>query len=370
MTRRVLTIVHSRYGWYQEEYFETLCAAFDVRLVTVFDDLPDDPMPVSLVERTNRVSMGMAGVRVRHYSPRRLWRLLREVSSAAVGASAVLTSTQNPVHSKVAWVVARLRRIPVCVVVEQWQDYPDQGMAKGVYNRLSIALMRSAARCFVHGERARGFAERMGVSPDRIRRYPHMNADLGTGLAAQMPESAGVRFLYVGRFVEVKGLDVLIDAFARVHAAYPDTRLRLCGDGELRDSLEERSRQLGVDVEITGRVAPARLREAMSWCHVLVLPSRQLPDAYEGWGLVVGEAASLGRVLVVSSVVGSAPELVEEGVNGFVVPEGDANALAEALLRLAENPGDLPRMGLSSRSLWERYCDAGECVRLLEEVMQ
>lgn len=365
-----LAIVHSRYGWYQQAYFERLTDVFDVSLVTLFDDLEDDPMPPELVAATHRISLGMPGVRVRHYGVKSLLAVFAAVWGVVGRSDVVLTSTQNPVHSKIAWVVARSRRRPLCVIVEQWQDYPAQGTLKGLYNRLSIALMRSADRCFVHGEYARAFVRRMGVRDERIRRYPHLNADLGFSEMPVRGESDPFRFLYVGRLVEVKGLTGLLQAFREACQSGMNARLTMCGDGPQRLMLESMIAELGVDAEISGRVEPAALGEIMASCDALVLPSVQLPDAYEGWGLVVGEAASVGRPLIVSDVVGSAPELVHEGVNGHVFAQGDTEALSCALKDTAADRKRAADMGRRSRQLFEQYCDPSVCIELLLEVVE
>lgn len=366
--RSRLTVVHSRYGWYQKAYFEALCASFDTRLITIFDDLPDDPMPPDLVSATRRVSLGMAGVRVRHYGLSSLWRLWRTVSAEGRAGDVILTSTQNPVHSKVAWAVAKLHRKPVLVVVEQWQDYPRQGALKGVYNRLSVRVMRTATRCLVHGAYAAEFCRRHGVDPAMIRVYPHINADLRGG-RSRKPADERFRFLYVGRLVEVKGLDVLIRAFAKVREAGHEATLELAGEGPLLAELEALADECAVQVRFSGRVAPADLPDVMASCDAFVLASRFLPTAYEGWGLVVGEAASVSKPLVVTSAVGSAPELVQDGVNGFVVQEGDVDALAGAMSRLAADPASAAEMGRRSRERFEEYCDPAVCVRLIGEVL-
>jgi glycosyltransferase involved in cell wall biosynthesis len=75
-------------------------------------------------------------------------------------------------------------------------------------------------------------------------------------------------------------------------------------------------------------------------CDVFVLPSEREP-----WGLVVNEAMNAGKPVVVSDRVGAGPDLVEEGVNGFVYPAGDVAALADRLRRLIDNADNRTAMG-------------------------
>ena len=126
-------------------------------------------------------------------------------------------------------------------------------------------------------------------------------------------------FLFVGQFIERKGIDLLSRAFAEVRKRHPSYRLRMVGSGPLRGRLSAD----GAVVEdfLQPEEVSARYREAKFF----VLPSRD-----EHWGLVVHEAALCGQVLLVSDAVGSAPDLVASD-NGFVFRANDARALESAM---------------------------------------
>ena len=149
---------------------------------------------------------------------------------------------------------------------------------------------------------------------------------------------------YAGRFVEEKGLFVLLDALAGLEG---DWRLRLLGDGPLRAALAARARALGlaerVSVEwaVPSTQMPARLAEL----DTLVLPSLTRRNWKEQFGRVLIEAMACG-VPVVGSTSGEIPHVIGEA--GLVVPEADPDALRAALERLASNPtlrADLGRRG-------------------------
>jgi colanic acid/amylovoran biosynthesis glycosyltransferase len=229
--------------------------------------------------------------------------------------------------------------------------------------------MRSALRCFVHGEYAKEFAIRNGVPIGSIYVYPHVCADFASDCDNLSRPEGILRVVFVGRLVEVKGVDVLLRAVALARDAGAEIDLRLCGDGPLRQDLESLAKELGLRPSFLGHLPPSEVSAVMSWCDVLTLPSRQIGDLYEGWGLVVGEAASLSKALLVSSVVGCAPELVQHGVNGFVLPQGDVRAWADALIRLAEHPDVVERMGRASRQRFDDYNDPSRCVDLLREAL-
>ncbi len=149
-------------------------------------------------------------------------------------------------------------------------------------------------------------------------------------------------FLSIGRLSEEKGHLVLLDAFAAIRDAHPQARLVIGGDGPLRQSLERRIAELGLTqaVRITGWISSDQVRAELEACHVLVQPSFN-----EGLPVVIMEAMARHRP-VISTFIGGIPELVLPGRTGWLVPAGDAAALAGAMRESARlSPAELARLG-------------------------
>jgi glycosyltransferase involved in cell wall biosynthesis len=142
--------------------------------------------------------------------------------------------------------------------------------------------------------------------------------------------------LYVGQLIPVKGLEYLIDAYRRMKN--PDTALVIVGQGPLENDLRERSRDL-TGVKFAGYCDQENLVAYYSIASVLVLPSVTLPQVKEAWGLVVNEAMNQGCPAVVTDAVGAGVGgLVVDKVNGFVVPERNADALANSIEKILQDP--------------------------------
>lgn len=164
------------------------------------------------------------------------------------------------------------------------------------------------------------------------------------GADAGIPEAP--RFLCIGRLCGEKGHLILLDAFAQLIEQHPDARLVLAGDGELRPLLEARIRALGLgdQVQITGWIGSAEIRAQILGCRTLVQPSLQ-----EGLPVVIMEAMALRRP-VISTYVAGIPELVLPGENGWLVPAGNVEALAEVMAQSVATPAaDLRRMGAAAQ---------------------
>lgn len=135
------------------------------------------------------------------------------------------------------------------------------------------------------------------------------------------------QFVSVGRLSSEKGHLVLVDALGRLAAEGRACRLVLVGDGPLRSDIEQRSRELGIQhlVTVTGWQSGQEIREWLMKSRALILPSFA-----EGLPVVIMESLALGRPVIATWVAG-VPELVRNGRTGWLVPPGDAAALADAM---------------------------------------
>ena len=184
------------------------------------------------------------------------------------------------------------------------------------------------------------------------------------------PPGGGVSLVTIGRLSEQKGQLILPPVIAALRARLPGLRLTIVGDGDLRRPLEARIAELGLagSVTLTGWLAEREVRAALREAQALILPSFA-----EGLPMVVMEAMASGRPVIATHIAGI-PELVEDGVTGWLVPAGDGAALEEAVIALATaTPAERAEMG---RAAWQRvmarhdmYREAGRLARLFDEAV-
>jgi len=136
----------------------------------------------------------------------------------------------------------------------------------------------------------------------------------------------------VTRFFPVRGTRYLLDAFPRVRAAVPSTRLLVVGEGAERDALERQAQRLG----ISPFVIFAGMREDIA-AHLRLCDLAVVSATDDGVSLAAVEALSAGVPLVATRVGGLA-SVVRDGENGILVPPGDADAMASAIIRVLRNP--------------------------------
>ena len=158
--------------------------------------------------------------------------------------------------------------------------------------------------------------------------------------------TSGPHLVAIGRLAEQKGFPLLIEAVAQAAPHLPGLHLTLVGDGPLRADLQARVAHLGLQNHITfaGWQDEAGVRTALAASTALILPSFA-----EGLPVVVMEAMAAGRPIIATAIAG-VPELVTPDT-GWLVPAGDAQALAGAIATLATTPIDaLTQMGHAART--------------------
>lgn len=195
-----------------------------------------------------------------------------------------------------------------------------------------------------------------GVPPERVHRVTlGVDVDLFASPAEERAEAtAGTTFVFAGAASRIKGLDLLLEAFARVRDAEPGARLLVIGPAGDASSLLSPPAPAGVTV--LGPLSQADLAARLRAADCLVLPSRN-----ESFGMVVPEALAAGLPVLVSDRAGAAA-LIQDGQNGWVVPAGDAGALTRRMLHAAGSREELRRMREACRRSaaacgWSAYGD-------------
>ncbi|MEA3407267.1 MAG: glycosyltransferase [Chloroflexota bacterium] len=168
----------------------------------------------------------------------------------------------------------------------------------------------------------------------------------------------------VGRFVTPKGHIYLLDALASLRNQMPDIRALIIGDGPLRSSIETSVKALGLAEIVILTGTRHDIPELLSLLDLFVLPS-----LWEGLPIAILEAMAAG-LPVVATRVGGVPEVVVDGETGLLVPPGDPDALAQAILRLLRDPDLRHRMGQAGRARVAEHFSVEQMVRKTEALYE
>ena len=185
------------------------------------------------------------------------------------------------------------------------------------------------------------FFRRMGVAEPEIFPFGYFRSRARwTDRSGYFKDNSKIEIIFAGQIIERKGLDVLLDALDPLFDEYPGLVLSVIGDGEslgwFRRAVDERL--LADRVTLEGVIPPERIPARLAVADLVVLPSR-----WDGWGVVVNEALSVGVPAIVSDQCGAA-DLIQNGRNGFVFRSEDSDALRAAL-----------RSFLNSKLEWSQF---------------
>ncbi|MFE7134277.1 glycosyltransferase [Streptomyces sp. NPDC057638] len=191
---------------------------------------------------------------------------------------------------------------------------------------------------------------RLGLGAVRIEAVPNSVP------APSVPPSDGTApsVVAAGRLTRVKRYDVLVDAFAEVAAVRPEWQLRIYGGGDATGNehaaLTERIADLQMDKHITLMGTVGRMEE--EWVKGSIAAST---SARESFGMGIVEAMRCGLPVVATDCPHGPREIVEDGVDGRLVPVGDSAAVARALLELIDDDPRRHRMAAAARAAAERF---------------
>lgn len=266
-----------------------------------------------------------------------------------------------------AMISARRRGVRVLLRDEATPISAPRGPAKRLLKRAFFAGLSQMADAFLAiGTLNKRYYVGQGIDARRIFSMPYAvdNARFRADAAQaathreQFRATLGLApgrpiLLFAAKLIERKRPAQLIEAFARVRAepALRDPYLVFAGDGPLRASLEAQAAAQAPDsVRFLGFQRQTELPRCYDLCDAFVLPSGQ-----EAWGLVVNEVMCAGRAVIVSDMVGSAPDLVRPGENGAIFKTDDVGDLARAIREVIGDPARLAAMGRRSLEIIARW---------------
>ena len=288
-------------------------------------------------------------------TPLLLWKLLWDPYDV------VIKCINGRFALPISFIVSRIRRKPFILWTEIWMRL--NSPMHRLFFPVTQFIYRHSDAIVVPGDHVRRYLLSEGVDENKIfgkitsidnDAYNHpVPIEEQLELRKRFGIDADAKVvLYLGRLVEVKGLPYLLEAFAKVRDK--NAVLVLAGQGNMEDDLRQMAETPGIAERVIFSgyvdVEDAIRYYATAW--TLVLPSITLAVEKETWGLVINEAFNQGVPAIASDAVGAAAAgLVIDGETGFIVPERNADALAERLNEILDNEDLHARMKETTRSM-------------------
>ena len=248
----------------------------------------------------------------------------------------------------VAATLWKRRRDRPMVIHADLSEQTEQGRG-GIRPALRKAILSQTDRVAVNGESGATYIEGLGFPRDRIDFLPFAT-DVGvfSGVKPLWRRDGVRRMLYVGRLIELKGLEEFIEVVGAYLATRPELQveLTLVGDGDRANLIKAVPRPANFKLVMPGAIEYTQLGAVYAQADCFVFPT--LGDT---WGMVVNESMAAG-LPVMGSVLGQASiELIDEGKNGWLFDPRSRDSMTSALERFFDTPDEqLPAMGEYARS--------------------
>jgi glycosyltransferase involved in cell wall biosynthesis len=227
-----------------------------------------------------------------------------------------------------------------------YSESPDPSRPRSIPKRLlrrsfGSWVAKRAAGLLAVSRLATAYYTRMGFRQEQIYPFGYFRGGHRLqNLAERKTRPDRIEVIFVGQLIRRKGLDILLGAMRPLFALHPNLYLTVIGAGKDSAALQDRARSVGIESRVffEGVIPSDQIQARLAAADLLVLPSR-----WDGWGLVVNEAFSVGAPAIVSDCCGVA-ELIQRGRNGYVFRSGDVEDLRNCLDEF-----------LSRRADWEKF---------------
>jgi colanic acid/amylovoran biosynthesis glycosyltransferase len=238
------------------------------------------------------------------------------------------------------------------------------------YQRLAPRLFQYASKLLCASSDLAEQLLKNGAPPEKVHVH-HLGVDVRKFAPLGSPTPQALRVLMVGRLVEKKGTADGIRAFAMLAERFSDVGLEIIGDGPLRVDLERLTRELKVAERVTfrGNQSSDEVRRAMQTAALLLTPSYLTSEGDRESGVIVIKEAGAVGLPTVATHHGGIPEIIQDGLTGYLVPERDIAGLCSKMTVLLDSSELRGKLGKAARAHIASHFDSQKRNALLEEIL-
>ena len=345
-----IAFIHNKFIDYRIPFFKSLSKRYDVTFF--FEDKITSKNNTINAVFSNTLNPPIRNIRI---SPLLPFKLLCGDFDLFISGDLGYSNTM------ISLFVAKLIGKPFIIWSEEW--HPKNILREKRFSMKNRIVNHSDA-CIGAGQKSASFFKYLGAKDEKIFIAP--NASIPNINSPQRPSciSSNNRFerdlikvLFLGRIVPSKGIDYLIRAFRVIESKGLSAILTIAGNGPFLNELEDLARRENVkNIIFTRHFASASDKIYLYQnCDIFVLPSVYY-GYVEAWGLVLNEVMYFGKPVIATEMVGAAYDLIENKMNGYMVPEKNVEALSEALMKIIKDAQLRKSMGqMSKRIIEEGY---------------
>jgi len=391
MDSKKILYVNKQYRTYDYLKYMTITDKYELTVIWICPFDKKDPIPTAAKKKLKFVILGFVGNRLQPWHLSCSFKLFRLVLKYGKNIDLIISSTSDAWHSKVVFLASRILKKPIAFRKEIW--FRNKSFLRNLYYSMTVFIEKHANAVFYPGIRQKEFLLSYHVSSDKLLPFPYLikepskrkiDVSLINNIREELKDK--IVFLYLGRIIYRKGLDLLIESFSRLEKFYRNVWLLIVGGPfsskykrehsenyyeYCKDLAEERSK----NISFLGEVAPSLVQNYYYTADVFTHPHRKYLSKNriigEGWGNVVIEAASMRLPCILTDRISSAFELVENYKNGIIVDSDDIiNNLYNAMKFFINNRDKINSFGEHSRYMYEKYNDPLKIINSINSIFK
>ncbi|MEA1894779.1 MAG: glycosyltransferase family 4 protein [Euryarchaeota archaeon] len=348
-----IALVHPALMDYRLELFEELTKRHDITFIFTSQ------------------GMGQEGAKETHLKIPSEWdcRIVGNDRSAIIGRSMVtylklmvelLRSDHDVIITSTKWYIcfpiAKITGKKFVLWTESW-CWTSNNLTRRLLDLFTIFIAKHADAVIATGTQAYNSHLNIGVGKEKMFTHPQCAIDYSEAPIKDIRKELGLEgkkiILYVGRLVQLKGVDYLIKSFSLIEKKISNAFLVIVGDGPFREECESLADELGIKNIVFAGYMDADKSLYYNACDVFVLPTIFLSGECDCWGLVINEAMAFSKPIVTTDAVGAVEDMVKDGCNGYVVKSRDVQELCRSICKILSNPELAEAMGGNSRKIFE-----------------
>lgn len=360
--------------WYRRPFFKRLSETYDINYIFTHIEVSKDRYGVELSDKIE----GLEDVN---------YKTLKNYFGIAFGLikellkddSEVVIDSFISIDAMFSFTIAKLRRKPIIFWSEAWDWEKRKTLKRKIFSPLLNFVVAHSDAYLVPGTRHKRYFVSLGAPPEKVFIMPNVSnisvKEEDYGIKEKLKEDLNMGsekiILYIGRLRKRKGVEYLIEAFAKLKKESDGMVLIIIGRGECRAELELLAKNLKIadSVFFRGYVEDDLLPAYYLLCDVCVVPSITYGMA-DPWVFIINEAMTFGKPVIATEAVGAAFDMIKDGKNGFVVPEADSDALYNAMREILSNPKLEKRMGEESKRIIEDGFTYGHMINGFREAVE
>ena len=352
-----ILMVHHTAMWYRKPFFRMLSKIYPIKFLFTNVDSYNKTYDTDLSKEIEGLE-GLDYRVVKNYHGISLGAMKATIEDYDVFVGGSWDTLTDVIETLFYFLVVKIQRKPFILWREDW-DWNVKSLKRFMVKKFAGFIGRNVDAVLVPGTKHREFFTKLGVKPENVFIMPNVSNieaskndeiyrdQIIEGLNLQNKKVA----LFVGRLIDLKGVDYLIKAFKGVTEKLDDSVLLIVGEGPEKTKLEDLAGKLGLDdrVIFMGNIDNSKLGGYYMLSDVFVLPSITTYFA-DACPLVVNEAMYFSNPVITTDAVGTT-FMINDGENGYVVPERNPEELEKAILTVLSDPDLEKRMGIASKKL-------------------